>query len=158
MKWLGLLCIVIASVEAREVYKWVDGAGVIHFSESVPDGYNARIIVLPDFPLPGQEKAVLQKRQGSRQRMLPEKTKVALYTADWCPYCAKAKAWLKSHGVAFTEYDIEKAQIAARGLKAIGGSGAVPFAVINGRKIEVFSREKYQIALARELKYSVTMD
>ena len=33
---------------------------------------------------------------------------VVVYSATWCGYCKKAKAWLKQHDVAFVERDVEK--------------------------------------------------
>ena len=35
--------------------------------------------------------------------MQPE---IILYTKDYCPYCKRAKALLKSKGVTFTEYEV----------------------------------------------------
>jgi glutaredoxin 3 len=32
---------------------------------------------------------------------------IVMYTKSWCPYCERARALLKSKGVAFTEIDIE---------------------------------------------------
>ncbi len=29
-----------------------------------------------------------------------------VYTKDWCPYCAKAKALLKSKGLSYQEGDV----------------------------------------------------
>lgn len=34
--------------------------------------------------------------------------KVEVYTADYCPYCTKAKALLSAKGVDFTEVEIAK--------------------------------------------------
>lgn len=31
---------------------------------------------------------------------------VTLYTKDYCPYCQRAKALLKSKGVTFTDYEV----------------------------------------------------
>jgi hypothetical protein len=33
---------------------------------------------------------------------------VILYQTSWCPYCTKAREFLKSTGVSLVEYDIEK--------------------------------------------------
>lgn len=32
---------------------------------------------------------------------------VKVYTTDWCPYCDRAKALLRSKGVPFEEIDVE---------------------------------------------------
>jgi len=34
--------------------------------------------------------------------------KIEVYSKDWCPYCKKAKAFLKSKGLKFEEIDIEE--------------------------------------------------
>jgi glutaredoxin 3 len=33
---------------------------------------------------------------------------VTVYSADWCPYCNRAKSLLKSKGVEFTEINVDK--------------------------------------------------
>lgn len=33
---------------------------------------------------------------------------VVVYSAEWCGFCKKAKAWLATHGVPFVERDVEK--------------------------------------------------
>lgn len=43
-------------------------------------------------------------------------TDIVIYTTSWCPYCRAAKQFLDQRKVAYTEYDIEKAneQVLAR--------------------------------------------
>lgn len=56
---------------------------------------------------------------------------VVVYSAVWCGYCKKAKAWLTEHGVPFVERDVEKtagaaAEVAGK-LRAAGiPGGGVP--------------------------------
>ncbi len=33
---------------------------------------------------------------------------VTIYSADWCPYCNRAKSLLKSKGVEFNEINVDK--------------------------------------------------
>jgi alkyl hydroperoxide reductase subunit F len=39
---------------------------------------------------------------------MSKEIKIEVYSKDWCPYCKKAKAFLKSKGLEFEEIDIEK--------------------------------------------------
>lgn len=37
----------------------------------------------------------------------PQRGEVRLFTAQWCPYCKRAKTDLAKRGLAYTEYDID---------------------------------------------------
>ena len=82
--------------------------------------------------------------------------KLVMYATDWCPYCAEARAWFAEEGIAYTEYDIEKDDVAgarhATLLDSLGdevpeGITGVPLFAINDGLILGFDRE----ALEREL-------
>ena len=73
--------------------------------------------------------------------------KVEIYTTSWCRYCKNAIAFLRSNRIDYTQYDIEKDPKAAAKMKALGGKGGVPFAIINEKKIYGFSAESYKQAL-----------
>jgi glutaredoxin len=66
----------------------------------------------------------------------------------WCSYCKKAKAFFRSRGIEFTEYDVEKDQAAAQRMQALTKSKSVPFAVINGHSIQGYSTAAYEKALS----------
>jgi len=59
---------------------------------------------------------------------------VIVYTTSWCPYCVKAKAYLKSKGVDFVEKNIEEDEAAYRELsEKLGGKfRTVPVLDFNG--------------------------
>lgn len=62
--------------------------------------------------------------------------RVEIYTADYCPYCHRAKALLRRKNVAFTEYDVTadqkgRAEMAERA----GGRTTVPQIFINGKPV-----------------------
>lgn len=62
--------------------------------------------------------------------------RVEIYTKFLCPYCTRAKALLKAHGVAFEEHDIsmggpKRAEMLARS----GGRMTVPQVFIDDRHI-----------------------
>jgi glutaredoxin 3 len=60
---------------------------------------------------------------------------VELYAADWCPYCARARALLQSKGVAFTEIDVEAVPGARSEMTTRGGGDTVPQIFIGGRAV-----------------------
>ncbi|MCK8818071.1 FAD-dependent oxidoreductase [Natroniella sulfidigena] len=52
--------------------------------------------------------------------------KIEIYTLNWCPYCNKAKSFLKSKGFSFQEYDVEQPEVKEELLKRTDGVKAVP--------------------------------
>ncbi len=57
---------------------------------------------------------------------------VKVYTTATCPYCAKVKKYLKSKGVKFEEFDIEKDPAAREACKKLTGiDWAVPVTTID---------------------------
>ena len=53
--------------------------------------------------------------------------KIVMYATGWCPYCSRARALLKSKGVAFEEIDIEARPEARTEMMArSGGRRSVP--------------------------------
>ncbi len=74
---------------------------------------------------------------------------VEIYTTSWCTACRQAVAYLRTKGVPFTEYDVEKDSDAARRWRSIAPNGGVPVAVIGDQVVRGFSREAYDRALER---------
>lgn len=122
------------------VYKWVDEEGVTHFS----DKKSAEPYATENFkpaPLNSFESTPAEEVSSHFNN------KVELYTTSWCPYCEKSREYFRNQGVAFKEYDIEKDASAAARKKRLGSSRGVPFAVVNGEKIQGYSVKKYEQAL-----------
>ncbi len=79
--------------------------------------------------------------------------KVIMYITDWCPYCKKASAYLKSLGVDLTEHDIEKDPEANREYLEKGNSEkGVPFIDIEGILLRGFSEKSISAALDKRRK------
>lgn len=72
---------------------------------------------------------------------------VEIFVTSWCGACKKAKQWLRENNVPFKEYDVQRDASAALRMRQLGGGGGVPFALINGEKIEGFNPATYQSAL-----------
>ncbi len=81
-------------------------------------------------------------------------TGVVLYSAAWCGYCKKERAWLKAKGVNFTERDIEKdngaAEELARKASAAGvRPRGVPVTDVRGTLVEGFDEPRLTALLGR---------
>lgn len=75
---------------------------------------------------------------------------VVLYVTSWCPYCNKAREFLKSTGVTLMEYDIEKDAEKAREMISKSGSRGVPVVDIEGIIIRGYSQEAMRNAIERK--------
>lgn len=68
---------------------------------------------------------------------------VEIYVTDWCHYCRDAQSYLKSRGIPFTAYDIEKDGAANKRYKELGGGG-VPILVIGTKTMYGFSKDRFE--------------
>lgn len=57
---------------------------------------------------------------------------VQVYTAPWCRDCRAAKQFLDSHGIAYTEIDVDRDQAASAEVMRRVGKRAIPQLVIDG--------------------------
>lgn len=71
---------------------------------------------------------------------------VIMYTTAWCPYCAKARRFLQSAGIPFTEYDVEKSPQAYAEYERLSGQG-VPVLRIGNHTIQGFDPEGIRQAI-----------
>ena len=61
------------------------------------------------------------------------KSPILMYTTNWCPDCTRAKSFLDSKGIAYTEIDIEQdAEAATLVIEKNEGRRRVPTLLING--------------------------
>ena len=51
---------------------------------------------------------------------------------------------MRSNGIPYKNYDIEKDRKARARMKKLGGTGAVPFAIINGKTVRGYSEGTYK--------------
>jgi glutaredoxin len=116
------------------MYKWTDAEGNVHYTDQPPpqgideQDITGQITVFEAVevtPLPpGESREVM--RAGD----------VVMFTTSNCPYCVKAKAWLRAHQVRFRELDVEQSARNRALFKEAGGRG-VPHTVVKrgGREI-----------------------
>ncbi len=72
---------------------------------------------------------------------------VTIYTTPTCGYCVKAKEYLKSKSVPYTEYNVAQDVRKAEEMVRKSGQMGVPVLDINGRVIIGFNRPEIDKAL-----------
>ncbi len=73
---------------------------------------------------------------------------IELYSAAYCGECARAKAYMKSKGIQYVDYDIEIDIDKRREFYARGGI-AIPLFFIHGEKLEGFEAQRFEALRAR---------
>jgi len=159
-----LITIHFAVVPAiAEMYKWVDGNGVVHYSDTKPaDEQKTETFKTHDYQEPPPESGesvldslieTISEETKKIEKYLKEKKKadlknsVEIFTTDWCGYCKIAINFLQSNGIKYTEHNVGNNPQAAARKRELGGGNGVPFAIINGQKVYGFSKERYKHAL-----------
>jgi len=75
---------------------------------------------------------------------------VILYQTEWCPYCTKARDFLKDAGVSLVVYDIEKEPDRRAEMLTKSGRTGVPVVDIEGIIIRGYSAEAMRTAIERK--------
>jgi len=146
---LILFSVFFCQTAMADFYKWVDEKG------------NTQIT---DYP-PTQDKAVkdveihktetknptdLEKEDNESKIQAKKKTDVVIYTKNDCKDCDKARDFLNSKNVLFTEYNMDNDKNAAIKRKEIDSDEDVPFAIINRNQVHGFSESVYNKVLKME--------
>lgn len=85
--------------------------------------------------------------QGDFAAYYPDaKTRVVVYGTETCPYCAKARAYLKERQVAFGDFDVAKSDKGKQDFAKLGGK-AVPVILIGDRQLVGFDQGAIDAAL-----------
>jgi glutaredoxin len=132
-----------------QVYKWTDEKGEVHYSNTRPAKTASKVKVLDGGRVSSYEASPAGAGSGL-ENLQPASTSqtVELFTTSWCPYCVKAKSYLRSRGISYQEYDVESDASAAARARGFGWSGGVPFALIGGKPVRGFSESTYDRLLA----------
>lgn len=148
---LSLLLLLSPTYAAAQVYQTVDANGTVGFSDSPPPaGVETTVVDVPPLNVAATSGSLREPATApaaTTKQATPQPAEVDIYVTSWCRYCQRAKAWLTQQGISYRAYDIEKDKIAAKRMRQLGGTGGVPFAVINGQKILGFSTKAYAEAL-----------
>ncbi len=73
---------------------------------------------------------------------MPAAKDVVMYCRSWCGDCRRAKAWLQTNGVPFTEIDIEEHPAAAQKVRDMAGKIVTPCFEIDGEPVVDFDERR----------------
>mgnify|MGYP001559287409 FL=1 len=73
--------------------------------------------------------------------------KVLVYSTPTCPYCIRAKQFLKDNSIVFEEMDVSINQAAASEMVSKSGQMGVPVLEIDGEIIVGFDKERIKTAV-----------
>jgi glutaredoxin 3 len=80
---------------------------------------------------------------GTAARPVVERThRVLVFTTPTCPWCVRAKQYLRQRNVKFREVDVSRDAAAARDLVRRTGQMGVPVVEIDGRPIVGFDKQQ----------------
>jgi glutaredoxin len=138
---------VVRAEATNLLFSFVDAAGRVQAVPSVadvPEAVRKRVLVVDVSKTPEQRQAhryawftdltvanadgtypvvVVSRYDGATQKqgassLPPPEGSVVIYSAEWCGYCKKAKAWMTSKGVPYIERDVDKSPGAQAELQA----------------------------------------
>ncbi len=155
---LGLMTLGTTTAIA-EIYQWTDTEGNIHFTDKHAASSNAARVQLQSPTNRYHANSVKKfahtpgkpKKSHVKDHTLPKlrPKQVILYSAVWCSFCKKAKAYFKQKGIAYSERDIEKSKQAEKEYRSLGGGG-IPLILVgrqNGtEKLSGFSIARFDHA------------
>jgi glutaredoxin len=74
---------------------------------------------------------------------------IRVFTTQWCPHCAEAKAWLAAKRYSFTELDVENSDSNRREQRALNPRGGVPTIDVEGEVLVGFGASSLEGAIRR---------
>ena len=155
-----LLSFSLSSPAFPQIYQWKDKEGNVVFSDTSPSAADAKKVnVLKGRETPTAKEEVIKPKERafkpaspiavqSKEKREYRDVEVILYMTEWCPYCRKARAYLKSLGVNLIEYDVEKdkSKNQEKLLKS-GGKRGVPVMDVEGIIVYGFSPDQIKNAV-----------
>jgi glutaredoxin len=131
-----------------DFYKWEDESGATHITDYPPpqadSSKNIKVHKESSANSTANEEDEASRKVKQKEQ---KKADITLYTKNDCADCDKAREFLKSKKVIFTEYNMDKDRAAAVKRKDIDDSEDVPFAIINRNQVYGFSESVYNRAL-----------
>ena len=138
---------------AGTLYKSIGPDGQVVYSDQPPQSGKLErtfnFANLPSTPLPDSVVRYRQELEKSMQNRLaaaPAGRTPVLLWAKWCGYCRQAEAYLNEKRIGFQKQDIDTSE-GMRSLAEAGGRG-VPVLLVNGQKVQGFSRAAYDSLFA----------
>ena len=133
-------------------YTWEDQNGATQITDyPPPQGKTAKDVQVHKYESDNltdlqseEEQKSASKDNKSKSQKNPE---VVLYIKNNCIDCDKAREFLKSKNIPFTEYNMDDDKTSAARRKEIDNTEDVPFAIINKNHVFGFSESLYNRVL-----------
>lgn len=133
-------------------YTWEDENGATQITDyPPPQGKSAKEVQVHKYESEistdlqsEEEQKTSSKDNKSKSQKNPE---VVFYTKNDCSDCNKARDFLKSKNVLFTEYNMDNDKTSRARRKEIDNTEDVPFAIINKNHVYGFTESVYDRAL-----------
>lgn len=143
-----------SSAVSVEIYKWKDKDGNVVFSDTPPPaGVNAEVKEFKEDTtgVPTTKETPQRAKSGSFKEKRPYgDIHVIMYMTSWCPYCAKARNFLRSLDVHLIEYNVERDKNKREEmLGKSGGSTGVPLIDVEGTIIRGYNPDALKSAIER---------
>lgn len=136
------LFFIFCTTAQADFYKWEDENGNTQITDYPPPPKAGKNVRVHKYDSNKQEEEQVTSKDGQKKE--PD---VILFTKDSCIDCDKAREFLKSKNILFTEYNADTDKEAAKKRKSIDDSEDVPFAVINKTRVYGFSESIYSKVL-----------
>lgn len=140
---LALSLSLCAGPATAQMFKWVDGHGVTHYSDAPPPPgapANTRVEI-KSFASGPQAELPPQLAEAMRYRP------VTLYSTSPCDICDQARAMLRARGIPYTEKTVNTAEDHAA-LKRAGSDGQLPLLLVGRRKQIGYEQNSWDVLLS----------
>jgi glutaredoxin len=118
-------------VQASQVYRWVDSAGRVHYTDQPPPSAVKDLRTLS-----GKGNVVEVSKESFDAKMAREKSPVVLYAGNCGPVCDQARDLLKKRGIAFTHKDPNTEPEYAVEVKKLTGTLEIPVIVVGSTHLK----------------------
>jgi glutaredoxin len=149
---LMLLFFFLCGTANANFYTWEDENGATQITDyPPPQGKSAKDVQIHKYE--SEKLTDLQDEEGQESSSKDKKSKsqknpeVVIYTKNDCKDCDKAREFLKSKNIPFTEYNMDNDKTSRTRRKEIDDTEDVPFAIINKNNVFGFSESVYNKAL-----------
>ena len=141
--FIMVLFLFLLGTANADFYTWEDESGVTHITDYPPPQTSSPKNV-QIHKNESDNASIAQDEDASKNQKKPD---VTLFTKNDCKDCDKAREFLQSKNISFTEYNMDTNSNAAARRKDIDDSEDVPFAIINRNQVYGFSEAVYNKVL-----------
>ena len=134
-----IMVLAVSLSGAATLYRWVDDQGVVHISENPPEG---RVNVAQAVVGEDTEKGAKAGPSTEKKEFRIRPGEVTIYTTPTCPWCHKAKAWLRDKKIRYREVDVTSDRNGLDEMVKRSGQTGVPVIVVGDEVIVGFNQSR----------------